>query len=231
MLTFLNERKSGAGKNQIGEKVDELEAQLAAVNKSLDEYLQEIELSKVDLEFRFKWQIAWTKYLEQKLNDEFLQAHFDGNKRLFDGTEIRVAHLFLKSDTPSPSDPSTQSKRTEMLATAKGILVQLQSDEIGWEQAVKKFSQAPTSDSAGDIGWIKNDGPMPKSFTDAAFELSLNQISEPVETSFGIHLIKCLEIKEGEIGWQDNLEKLKADAANFLFLAIVKKYRPTMKIE
>jgi parvulin-like peptidyl-prolyl isomerase len=221
-LDYLNSQKVGAGKNQIIEKVDELEAQLSAFDQKLDDYLAKNRVTQSELEYQFAWQIAWEKYTREKLTDQALEVHFNRNKRRFDGTKLRIAHLLLKQKQNSGADRKSEAER---------IHTELQKGTINWNDAVKQFSEAPTAKTRGEIGWIKQSGPMPKSFTQSAFKLNLNEISPPVKTTFGYHIIKCTEIKTGKQGWKDNYESVKADATRFLFDVIVKAHRPKTTIK
>jgi parvulin-like peptidyl-prolyl isomerase len=223
VLDFLKSFKLAAGENEVRLKIEELKQNLATVEKSTDDYLKQTNQNKRDLEFKIAWQLSWKRYLEQMLTDEFLEAHFRSNQRQFDGTELRVAHLLLKSDSPA-SIATQQTKATE-------IKSQIDLGELTWDQAVIQNSQAPTKDTGGEIGWIKLSGPMPTSFTNAAFKLSAGEISEPITTKFGIHLIRCLEVKPGNFGWRDRLDEVKKSATRELFDAIVAKHRPKVKIE
>jgi len=222
VLEYLKSKNSGAGKNQIIEKLDELEAQLSAVDQKLSDYLSQNKMTQSELEFQFAWLIAWGKFSEQKLTDQALETHFNRNKRKFDGTELRVAHLLLKKQKDSNSSRMSEAKK---------IHADLQNNSIVWSEAVKQHSEAPTASTGGEIGWIKLSGPMPKEFTESAFKLNLNEISPPVETSFGHHIIKCVEIKPGKLGWKDNIKSVKADAMRYLFDVVVKTHRPQTTIQ
>jgi parvulin-like peptidyl-prolyl isomerase len=160
------------------------------------------------------------------LTDEFLESHFHQNKRQLDGTELRVAHLLLKFSKGMTSD-----QLDALSEKARSIADQIAKTSLTWDAAVAKHSQSPARNSGGTIGWIQIDGPMPRSFTQAAFELSLGQISEPVSTRFGIHLIKCVEVKEGKLGWRDIIDEVKKSASRAYFDAIVKQHRPEVTIK
>ena len=56
-------------------------------------------------------------------------------------------------------------------------------------ELAKKFSQCPSSREGGDLGSFGR-GRMVPSFDEAAFGLGVGDISEPVRTQFGYHLIQ-----------------------------------------
>lgn len=66
--------------------------------------------------------------------------------------------------------------------------------ELTFENAAKQYSRCPSRFEGGDLGYFGR-GAMVPAFEGAAFNLPLNEISEPVETRFGWHLIKVIDKK------------------------------------
>ena len=58
--------------------------------------------------------------------------------------------------------------------------------------ALEQSIDTTTNQTGGDLGWFPR-GVMVKEFEDTAFSLPIDQVSEPVQTSFGWHLIKVIE--------------------------------------
>lgn len=67
---------------------------------------------------------------------------------------------------------------------------------VPFEDLAKEYSKCPSGRDGGDLRWFGK-GMMVKPFEDAAFSLKKGEISEPIETQFGWHLIKLTDIDEG----------------------------------
>ncbi|MGK0367819.1 MAG: peptidyl-prolyl cis-trans isomerase C [Thermoproteota archaeon] len=77
---------------------------------------------------------------------------------------------------------------------AKDILKKLDNGE-SFEQLAKDFSQCSSSEQGGNLGLFSK-GMMVESFEKAMLKLKKGEISAPVRTQFGFHLIERLPLKE-----------------------------------
>ena len=78
---------------------------------------------------------------------------------------------------------------------AENLLMDI-NNGIAFEDLAKEYSKCPSKRDGGDLRWFGK-GMMVKPFEDAAFSLkNIGDISEPVETQFGWHLIKLTGIDE-----------------------------------
>lgn len=71
-------------------------------------------------------------------------------------------------------------------------LVKKLNEGSAFEELAQKFSKCPSGKRGGDLGAFGK-GRMVAAFEEAAFALDVNQVSPPVRTQFGYHLIQRYE--------------------------------------
>ncbi len=177
--------------DRIEAEVARIQSQLTARGRSLDQFLAEQSIEREDLRRQVTWNLLWQEYLGRYTTEDRAKAWFDRHRREVDGTELSVSHILLRPDRDS-------SHGAEALADkARQIRQAILAGELTFDEAAREHSAGPSADQGGSLGSIGRRGPMVESFTRAAFSLEPGEISEPVQTPFGIHLIRCDAVKPG----------------------------------
>ncbi|MFN3889936.1 MAG: peptidylprolyl isomerase [Beijerinckiaceae bacterium] len=126
--------------------------------------------------------------------------------------EVRARHILVESE-----------------AAARAALKRVRSGE-DFAKVADQVSKDPGS-RGGDLGWFSKDRMVPE-FADAAFKLQPNQISEPVKTQFGWHIIQVQERREKPF---PKLEEIRDQVERFVVqkaqAEAVVKLRDSAKIE
>ncbi len=103
---------------------------------------------------------------------------------------VTVAHLFIK--VPNNATEEDKQKAKSKIDSLSGVIKQ----GGNWDELVKQYSQDKTSSASGGKLAPFGTGQMVAEFENAAFGLkSAGDISAPVQTKFGWHLIKLIEKK------------------------------------
>jgi parvulin-like peptidyl-prolyl isomerase len=171
--------------------------------------------------------------------DEELAAYYEEHKADYFVDETRtVRHILISPEAEASDDSSTTSTTVSSdagdttstesttttaaeptqadwdaaLATAEEVRTEL-VDGGDWTVIAAEYSDDPgTKDSGGDLGVVSR-GEMVTEFEDSVFSLSLNEISQPVKTIYGYHVIQVTGINEAK---QQTLDEVKEDISSVL---------------
>lgn len=181
---------SDMGKKQLLEQIISFEL----MNKlGLELGLNNTEEYKVSLQQVEKdllTQMTINKVLsEVTVTDEEALKYYEENKEEFKEKDtVSAKHILV-----------------DTLESAIAINKEIVNGEITFEEAAIKYSSCPSKDQGGDLG-VFGRGMMVPEFEDAAFELNVGEVSEPVQTQFGYHLIKVEAKNEAN---SPNYEEIK----------------------
>jgi peptidyl-prolyl cis-trans isomerase C len=142
----------------------------------------EIERQVNELRKRLVVQRVMRQYQEPPvITDEQVRAYYDENPTLYSTTQVRASHILLKD----------RQTADEVAAEAKA------HPEKFADLAREKSIDGSTAPKGGDLGTF-GQGRMVPEFERVAFELKVGQVSDPVKTPYGYHVIMVTERKEGE---------------------------------
>ncbi|MBF0554441.1 MAG: peptidylprolyl isomerase [Nitrospirae bacterium] len=153
-----------------------LEAKKAGMDKD-PEYIRKVEdFKKVNL-INTLVQKAFKPEMAQVTPDE-IKAYYDNNTKDFTMQEqIKASHILVKTEAEAQAAAEKIKKGTDFATVAK-------------EVSIDKM----TADKGGDLGFFSK-GQMQPSFDDAVFKLKTGEVSAPVKTTFGYHIIKVIDTK------------------------------------
>lgn len=184
---FYNEMKERVGKTVLRDLIDQkvLSEKYKVTDEEIDREIERIkeaygtqydlivqqngenvirEMIKLDL-LRTKAAIE-----DIKVKDEELKEYYENYK-----PKVRASHILVKDEK-----------------TAKEVKAKLDKGE-DFAKLAKEYSQDPGSASnGGDLGWF-GPGKMVKEFEDAAYQLKVGEVSDPIKTDYGYHIIKVTD--------------------------------------
>lgn len=156
------------------------------------QYLAQVEVMKKEILIQSAINNALSKI---GISEEEITKYYNDNKDMFmDQESVRAKHILVETIE-------------ECEQIAKEI-----SEGLSFEEAAERFSSCPSGANGGDLGAFTR-GRMVPEFEKAAFELNIGEISGPVQTQFGYHLIKVEEKKSASV---KPLEEVKNSVANTL---------------
>jgi peptidyl-prolyl cis-trans isomerase C len=180
----------GAGKRAFAEQIVQVKV-LAA----------EAEKRKLDQEGKVKDQLAFQRQnlLAQamflalqdsvKVDDAAVQKYYTEHKNDYEVLKARHILIREKGAPMQPIAGKPELSDEEALAKAKDIRKKLVAGEDFATLAKAESDDAGSGAQGGDLGEFKK-GMMVPPFEEAAFAAKVNEVTEPVKTPFGYHLIK-----------------------------------------
>lgn len=182
-------------KNLINELVNQELFYLNAVEGGLDQEEDFIvQLEKIKKQVLIQYSVN-KLFSDIEIKDEDINEYYLNHQQEFKTPErVRASHILVDSEDD-----------------ANDILEQLKKG-MSFEEAARKYSNCPSKENGGDLGEFTK-GQMVQEFEDAVFSMEEGQISEPVKTQFGYHIINLISRKEEGI---TPLEFVKEQIQNHL---------------
>jgi parvulin-like peptidyl-prolyl isomerase len=235
---------------EVEAAVEEIRAELKKVSQTLEAELKRLKLGEDELRTQITADLRWNKFVKDQANDKVLTEFFNANREMFDGTVVRARHILL---TPASNDAKAEEQaRTQLLLYKKQIEEQAaaglaklppDADNLAREQArtrllddafaavAREKSTCPSRERGGDVDWFPRVAGMVEPFARAAFALKPYQMSDPVRTQFGYHLILLTDRKPGkDTKFEDVKEEVKEIYSVYLKDALAARLRQTAKL-
>ncbi len=192
-----NEMKDAQGEQTLQllvlEKV--LEDKYKVTDKQVDAEIQEM---KDQLGDQFEGYIAQQGQTEESLK-KVMRLNLLQEAALTDGIEVKDEEITKRIEQKN-TELNARHILVEDEATANEVKKKL-DEGADFAATAKEFSTEELAQtSGGDLDWISYASQMDPAFLKAAYELETNVISEPVQSSFGFHIIQITDKREVEKG-------------------------------
>jgi peptidyl-prolyl cis-trans isomerase C len=235
---------------EVDKTVEEMKTELAKKKHEFGKMLEEMKLTETELREHIAADLRWGKFAEGRATDKVLKELFDAQKYLFDGSQVHARHILM---TPASDDPKAAEQIVAQLQAIKQQidkqvadgLAKLPADtdnltrekkrqsllEEAFQLQAKEKSSCPSKAQGGDVGFFQGVGFMVEPFSRAAFALKPFEMSEPIKTPFGYHLILVTDRKPGrEVTYEAVKEMVKEHYCTSLHDSVVGQARQRSKI-
>ena len=226
---FLARQRIAVKPEQIQEEISKLEQGLKAEGKDLATSLLENGFSLDEIKKEIEDRLRWIEYVKAKATDAELKKFLAAHNDLFSGTQVRASHILLKTEPNA-----TPADKAKVKAQLEAVKKEIDAGKIAFAAAANKYSQDPANEggAGGDLDYFTlNSGFIPE-FTDVAFKLKKGQVSNPVETPYGYHLIQVTDRKEGKpVDFEQAKPYITSAYAADIQRALLTEARKTAKID
>lgn len=153
--------------------------------------------------------------VDKAVTDQAVRAFYDEQiGKAPRETEVHARHILVETEDE-----------------AKRIAQELKNGADFAELAKKETKDPSGKASGGDLGWFTKEQMVPE-FADAAFKLNPGQVSEPVKSGFGWHIIKLEEKREkAPPSFEEVKDRIRAFLERRAQAELITKLRAEAKIE
>jgi peptidyl-prolyl cis-trans isomerase D len=181
---------------------------LQFIRFSANDYLSDVKITEEDVQKFYdrnkeslkeplKVQVEYIPYAFDQfstpvqLTDKELEDYYNANRltKFTTPKQANVRYIMVRLD-PGADDKQKETARVR----ANRILADARAGE-NFAELARKESEDPSSEKGGEIGWL-NRGQLPEALDKQIFALAKGEISEPIETPLGFHIVKVEDIKE-----------------------------------
>lgn len=214
---YLIAQKVNVTPQEVQARVAEIQAEMVKAKQDFGKMMKELNLSEDELRTQIAADLRWEKFALGRATDAALADMFQKNMDMFDGSMVRARHILV---TPPANDPNAieaakanlNAIKQSVLAAGNAAVAKLppQTDSMTKEKAraaaidqafaaaAGQYSTCPSKKEGGDVSWFPRAGSMVEPFAKAAFAMKVNDVSDPVPTQFGVHLIMVTGRKPGQ---------------------------------
>ena len=176
-----------------------------------------------------RWMKSQVKSPE--ITDDQAKTFYESNIKEFEQPEtVKATHILFMVEPDAPADVVKQKEEAAAKAAERAAAGE------DFSKLAKELSEEPgASESGGDLGFFPKDRMVPE-FADAAFAQKVGDISKPVKTQFGWHVIKVTDKKAaGTVPFDQVKEQvvsyLKSNNQREAVQAVLNKLKESAKIE
>ena len=219
----------GEGRKQFA---DEIVKVLVLADEGRRRKLDETPAYKIQAQFQAANLLAGKAFATLvKVDDAPLRQYYDAHKADFE--QVHARHILVRSKgSPVPLDPGKQDLTDEQALAKANELRKKIVDGADFAQVATQESDDASKTAGGDLNFFRR-GQLVPPFEQAAFALKAGEVSQPVKTPFGYHLIKVEARKEDtfEEAKPEILRRLQPDQSKGAVDELVKKAAVTFDPE
>ena len=181
------------------EEIEKALASLLTQYRGNEDYLNEVlesyNMTMADLRLNAKYNIEFKKIIEKDITvtESEMKSYFEFEKEAFTQPEqVKVRHILVNSEAKAKEVKEKLSEGADFAALAKEYSIDEANNNTG-----------------GELGFIYSWDVAPE-FADVAFSMAIGEISDPVKSSYGYHIINLLDRKEEKVAnYEDSKDAIR----------------------
>lgn len=188
MRQFLRKSVPAPTTQEVEKVVEELREALKKQNKTLESFLKEEKQPEASLRADVITDLQWKAFLGARYSEQETKAYFDAYKPFFDKVQVKASHILVKC-----APTATQAEKDNLKARLDNLRTMIKNGELKFDEAARKYSDCPSKDRGGDLGYVTMKFMVVEPFARAAFTTPVGDISPVFTSEFGLHILKTMD--------------------------------------
>ncbi len=180
VLEYAKEQGITVSDEEVDARLDELVSAFGVDLSQLEQLLESQNLTLEDYKDAVREEVLLTKLVDEvimpqiEILEEQIDEYYQSNKDKYVASEgqVHIRHILVENETTAWE------------------LVEMLDNGADFAELAQTYSTGPSAPRGGDLGFISNDSALVEEFKVVALSLEEGEVSDPVKTQFGWHVIK-----------------------------------------
>ncbi len=193
----LKELKVTVGDKEVDQAIDEVKKSYNLTDDQLAQAVEREGFTVAEYRDQMRKQIGRSKLISEKVrknvkvSEADVKSEYDRMTRAEgEDYEVHVRHILIAVPRNASQSAVEQGRRK-----AAAVADEARQPGVDFAVLARKRSEGSSSSDGGDLGFFKR-GTMVPEFERVAFNLKTGEVSDPVRTQFGWHVLKLEEIRK-----------------------------------
>lgn len=199
-----------ARKAGVSTKDEDFNKRFAAIKErypkkeDFDKVLKDNDIREDELKEELRKTMTIDAFLKKEIFDRIqvddadLRKFYEENKKYFDmPPQVKASHILLKPKAKAGT-PEAAKEEKEMKDKLTAVRKDIVDKKKDFAASAKEFSECPSKDSGGDLGYFSKEKMIPE-FSREAFSLPVGAVSQPFKTNFGYHILVVTDKKAAHL--------------------------------
>ena len=189
--------KTNDGKIEFRENEENYEEKLPTHYKDVLSNLTDGQVYSKTVEGGGEFMLSAGGEVTEKKSIRIVQLVSKETKEKTESTEerVRASHILIAYEGAERAEENVGRTKEEAKTLAEEVAIKAKETPGKFPELASEYSNGPSATSGGDLDFFGH-GQMAKAFEDAAFSMEVDQVSDPVETEFGYHIIMVTDKEE-----------------------------------
>ncbi|MBQ4111127.1 MAG: peptidylprolyl isomerase [Clostridia bacterium] len=196
LRVFYAKGKDSVSSDDVRTMKAQFKQQIMSVAESSDEVLKQLDTTEDVIDKIAEMSAVQNAYISKLVEDKTIDISAESINEIYTKDYMATKHILISTVDQETQAPLAEDQVAEKKKTAEDLLAQIKGG-ADFDALMNQYTEDPGTESYPN-GYVFTTGEMVPEFEEATKNLTVGQVSDLVETSYGYHIIKRVEINTDE---------------------------------